>query len=112
MYRAPLAMCIWPTLRSCPALSRRPSEVTTASPAYAAMVPALRTPTPVSLPTSVILPACAEFATSIDPDVAAGAASTARACVLSLLTTLAPPVTASSAQIPALIEMVRAMRSA
>ncbi|KPC51271.1 hypothetical protein WG78_15680 [Amantichitinum ursilacus] len=55
----PAWVSVWilPLALMWPAFSRRPSAVTMTSPALAPIVPRLRTPTPASVPTSVILPA-------------------------------------------------------
>jgi hypothetical protein len=99
------------------AVGERPSAVTTTSPAEAPRWPALRTPTPASVPTSTILPAYMppRLATSM---AKAGAAplparrqSASPACYPAS-TTLVPAVTLSvCAQIPALTSTARAMRS-
>lgn len=98
-----------------PVFSSRPAAVTTSPPAPAPMCPALRTPTPASVPTNVILPAY------MPPSAATSSAKLGAAplpvvgvvWLLSALTWFAPATTFSSfAQMPALTCTARARMAA
>ncbi len=97
-----------------PVFSSRPSTVTSNSPARAPMLPALRTPTPFSLPTSQIL--LANMPPSAPTSSAKVGAGPLAACGVtrawSALTTLLPRLACSwLAQMPALTCSERVIRS-